>query len=245
MRIEMWFGALLITALFNGTACLGTGDAARDDATQSDDIIGGKTASQYPEAALVDIFDSGELIAACSGSVIAPKVVLTAGHCVHKFNEWRVTAPFADGQTATVARGVTYDWKVASESVDPSKHDIGLLILGNEINLSDYPRIATAPIAAGAKVRNIGRIQNGNLSDSALFVSKAITTEPGDEMGFPFDYGAMDEIESGDSGGPDVLPGAAPHTIVAVNSGANAETEVLARVDLVAAWIEKEVKAAK
>src|SRR5262249_2169214 len=66
----------------------------------SEPIIGGTNASAFPEAVLVDMSRNGKLVAACSGAMIAPKVVLTAGHCVAGFDGWRVTAPFAGKQVA-------------------------------------------------------------------------------------------------------------------------------------------------
>jgi hypothetical protein len=104
--------------------------------------------------------------------------------------------------------------------------------------------LATGAVPDGSSIVNIGRINNGTLSNSALFVSKPITVRNASSQGFPFDYVATDVIESGDSGGPDELPGTAlPHTIVAVNSGAGGGTEVLARVDLLKSFISDKIAA--
>jgi hypothetical protein len=184
-------------------------------------------------------------VAACSASVIAPKVVLTAGHCVAGFNGWSVRAPFAQNQATTTSSGETFDWTDnGSETVDPNAHDIGLIYLNTAITLSQYPVLADRAVPDGSSVVNIGRINNGTLSNSALFVSKAITVRNASRSGFPFDYIATEVIESGDSGGPDELPGTAlPHTVVAVNSGAGGGTEVLARVDLLKSWISDKIAA--
>lgn len=139
--------------------------------------------------------------------------------------------------------GATYDWNATGESVVPGEHDLGLVFLSSPIQLEAYPLLAQKPVAAGARVLNLGRIHGGQVSNSSLFVSKPVTITPGSSLGFPYDYAAVDRIEPGDSGGPDVLPGAAPHTIVAVNSGGNRSTEVLARVDLLASWIAEQVSA--
>ncbi len=205
---------------------------------ETDNIVGGTTATAYPEAVLVDLYSGGQLVAACSGSLVAPKLVLTAGHCVYGYSSWKITAPFANGQKSNATKGETYDWTATGESVDPSMHDLGLIHLSTAITLDAYPAIASSPLASGASIVNVGRIQDGQLSDSALFVSKSIKVKPGSSYGFPYDYESSEIIEPGDSGGPDLLPGAAPHTIVAVNSGAGATDEVLARVDLVRSWIE-------
>ncbi len=227
--------------VIGAAACAGSSSTG---GRQSDDIVGGTSAASYPEAVLVDLLKGGEPYAACSGSLIAPNVVLTAGHCVHGISSWVVTAPAASGQRAKGIRGETYDWNASGEEVDPNEHDLGLVFLDAPITLSSYPKLATAPLASNRTVYNIGRIQDGQLSDTELFVSKSIKVKSAASAGFPYDYLATDAIEAGDSGGPDVEPGSAPHTIVAVNSGAGGGTEVLARVDLVRDWILGRVAAA-
>jgi MYXO-CTERM domain-containing protein len=208
---------------------------------ESSAIVGGQPASKYPEAVLIDMYQDGQLYAACSGSVIAPQVVLTAGHCVDGTDSWTVTAPFAGGQTATGQNGTTYDWhESGSENVNPDHHDIGLVFLDNPITLNQYPELASSPLADGAKVLNIGRIQDGMLSHSALYVSQPVTVSDGTQVGFPFDYGADEVIQSGDSGGPDEVPESRTHKIVSVNSGGG-NGEVLARVDLLYTWIQHQI----
>jgi hypothetical protein len=209
------------------------------DATSSegDDIVAGHQASKYHEAVLVEMVQGGARIAACSGALVAPQVVLTAGHCVARFDDFVVTAPFANGQSSTASRRATYDWHAQGEAVDPSAHDVGLIFLDTPIQLPSYPKLAHAPVAEGTKLVNVGRIHSGHLSDDALYY-RAVEVEPAASFGFPFDYAAVDVIESGDSGGPDFVAGKGEHTIAAVNSGADGHMEVLARVDLVAPWIE-------
>ncbi len=237
MKLDSTLARALFASLLAALpACAPAADST-DPAAESDDIIAGTGAQAYPEAVLVNMLQGGQVVAACSGSLIAPTVVLTAGHCVHGWSSWHVIAPHAGAQQASGASGATYDWNAAGEGVDPGEHDIGLVFLSSPITLSAYPQIAQKPVAAGAKILNLGRIHQGQVSNSSLYVSKPVTVTPGQSLGFPYDYAAVDRIESGDSGGPDVLPGAAPHTIVAVNSGANSSTEVLARVDLVASWL--------
>jgi hypothetical protein len=206
-------------------------------------IIGGTTASAYPEAVLLDMYKAGASYpsAICSASVIAPRVVLTAGHCVEGFAKWRVKAPFAGNQTVMASSGGTYDWAGAiGSSVDPKRHDVGLVYLDAPITLGSYPTVASSASAEGTKIVNIGRIDDGVASNTALFVGAPIAIQNGSKVGYPYAYYTSEIIQSGDSGGPDEIAGT--HTIVAVNSGAGGGTQVLARVDLVYSWIDTQVK---
>lgn len=220
--------------------------AGEDDGAQGNSsIIGGTRASDHEEAALVNMLNaSGYSVAACSGAVIAPKVVLTAGHCVDGIARFQIIAPYTKTgkQTAGSKRWSSLDWKdVAGSSVDPDLHDVGLIFLDTPITLSKWPTVRSKPIAFGDKAVNIGRIDNGSFSSTDLYVSKPITMQDGKGYGFPFDYYSSEVIQSGDSGGPVEAYGS--NDIIAVNSGAGGGTQVLARVDLVFDWLDKEVKA--
>lgn len=228
-------GLLALLAATSACATEPGGDSSLEDDIddQANAIIGGVPATNFPESALISLKQNGRVFGACSGTVIAPRVVLTAGHCVNGATQWDVTTPFANNQRASSSKGALLDYNLvdpASETVDPNRHDFGLIILDTAINLSVFPTLATSKVADNTQVVNIGRIQDGKLSNTALFVSSPIPVRDATRQGFPFDYVAVEKIESGDSGGPDMLVGT--HTIVAVNSGAGGGTEVLARIDL-------------
>lgn len=243
---------LFVLSLTGGLVSSGCLSEVPDDLAQDDEQTGqasqeikGSTtiASAYPEAVLINgrkQTDPPGLIHGCSGSVIAPRVVLTAGHCVVGLSEWQVTAPYAGNQTASSVKGIRFDYLDLSPQVNANQHDIGLLFLDRDIVLQ-YPTIANT--STGSALLNIGRVNNGSLSSTSLFVSQPVAIASGASVGFPFDYVSNTIIEAGDSGGPDVLPGPAPHTIFAVNSGANATFQGLARVDLLSGWIQERVTA--
>ena len=236
---------LLMTAIAGGSiaiACAPSDDEGVDEGTSS--IIGGVEARRHEHAALVDI-DRGTIGGACSGSVIAPRVVLTAGHCIVGALGFTVSAPYAGAgiRQRVRGRGVVYDYRETANRVNPNQHDVGLILLEAPIRLTTYPRLQRSPLVADTPITKIGRIQNGRLSNTSLFESRPMRVVDGRGYGYPFSYVSSEVIQSGDSGGPDVIAQSDPPIIVAVNSGAGGGTEILARVDLMTAWIDQQVVA--
>lgn len=138
--------------------------AANPKATAS--VIGGKNASisQYPSLAFIEGVQATAGYA-CTGSVVAPRVILTAGHCVEDIESSSIVEP----TLIAVATGVSNLQKIPQAQIssvervlaypgfDPTKlhGDAGLLIL-------------TAPVAAPPIALATG-------ADASLY-------EPGDEL---------------------------------------------------------------
>lgn len=209
----------------------------------SDAIVGGVRAPSYVEAALIDMSQSGRVVSACSGALIAPRVVLTAGHCVGGFDGFTVRLPYASNQAATAEGAAVFDYVNDSDFVNPNQHDVGLIFLSKALTVPAFPKLAEAAVADGTRLVNVGRIQNDVLSRTDLFVGAEVTASSGARFGFPYSYVTSEIIQSGDSGGPVFVVGQSPHLIAAVNSGGGQGTQVLARVDLVSSWIRQQVQA--
>lgn len=158
-------------------------------------------ASDYPEAVLVNLF--------CSGVLLSPTVVLTAGHC--KATTYTVTAPNASNQMATSSHDQSFF------QGDPrSSHDVLLVFLDSPISIASYPTLASDAAPAGTEVVEIGRNQNGRITGSLWETTDAISIlGPGDDLGFPYNYEARPDVsQDGDSGGAVVMKGT--HEIVAI-----------------------------
>jgi len=221
-----------------------------EDTSSSSDAIkfGTSVTEKYPEAVTIDIGTTK----ICSGVLIAPMVVLTAGHCVYGASTWTVKA---GTESRTTTSRAIYDWTTPGTSINPAQHDIALLFLSKPIWLRSYPTIAQAPVLANTPVTNVGRMNNG-VATSTLWGADVYDLNYGTQIGaappysgtFAFDYWASNVLDPGDSGGPVFINDAGPHQIVAVNSGAGTlgsgkQIELLARVDLLHGWIMQHVTA--
>jgi hypothetical protein len=236
-----WSRAVGLAVSVSVVAACGAAPEAHDEAaieSTSEAIIGGKPATMYPEAGYLNIdpTPNGSMFI-CSAALIAPRVVLTAGHCVDARKSWTF---YLGKEARTSTSAVTYDWKTGgSQTVDPKLHDIGLVFLEQPITIAEYPTLARQPVPNGSKVTNVGRINNGVVTNS-LYAADTVVSDAR-VIGFPNAYSSSVVIQPGDSGGPDFAVGT--HMIVAVNSGANAQLQLLARVDQVYQWIMEQIAA--
>lgn len=208
-------------------------ETEEDQSFISRKIVNGQIASAFTEGVLVN---ADQYI--CSGALIAPRVVLTAGHCVSS-NSYTIIAPYAPNKSANTSKASKKwtEYQDTNGSVNPNTNDVAVIILDTPITLTSYPPIATTPIAAGATAVNVGRVRDRQPSQTDLFFGKEVQLSMGQQIGFPFAYAAEEVIQSGDSGGPAYSGSGASRKIIAVNSGAGSGTQILARVDLAAAKI--------
>src|SRR5262249_13968706 len=146
---------------------------------------------------------------ACTGALIAPRVVLTAGHCVLDAQSFDVSVG-VEHRTTTDFRA--FDFKFLSNgAVDRNTNDIALIFLDRPIVVARYPTLSRTPLPDQARVVQVGRIDHGALTDNTFAVEA--TVKDGSSAGFPLGYLAPRAIDPGDSGGPVFAAGT--HTIVA------------------------------
>ena len=176
------FAALAATA----TGC--SPAAGSDGASESQIKGAGSSGATYPEAVLIDAHNKNDKKNTwkCSGTVIAPKVVLTSGICAGSHTSWTVTAPYAKNQTSTSASSAAYRWSFnAKGHTDLKAHNIGLIFLDDPITLTEYPVLAKKPIASADKAIAIGRAHDKQVSDTDLFTSAPLSLRASTPAIFP------------------------------------------------------------
>ncbi|MFC7247224.1 S1 family peptidase [Catellatospora aurea] len=200
--------------------------------------------------------DGGRRNSACSGALIAPQWIVTAGHCFRDFNGVRVERPVADLTTATVGRAdlttdIGHVATVIAVRQSPTT-DLALAKLS-------FPIKGIKPLALSRKAPNVGDVLRitgfGSVTSSSPVPSPQLrtgqvtvvaVTAPSvgvtglapspDTSACPYDSGAPYFTEHG-KGHP---------TLVSVESGGpscpHSLEERTSRVDNIADWIKQIIR---
>jgi hypothetical protein len=246
-----------LAAVVTVVACNGQVGGSSSDTTdsaahgESDVVSSQRSAVSYAEAVVIEPNDA--YAETCTGVIIAPRVVLTAAHCVVfvAASSWRVTAPFATGgpetHTARDAEPMDAAFRNVS-SADYTLHalrDVGVLYVDVPFADVKLPTLAPRTYAVDKSsppiyVAAVGRAAGGISAGLALTSPAQLNEAAGDRSSI--DYATTRLTVAGESGGP--LFGEGTHQLVAVHAHADARgtTDAWARLDGdVYTWITQKV----
>jgi Trypsin len=196
--------------------------------------------NEHPYVGVIRFFDEdGNYLHRCTGTLISPTVVLTAGHCTFgtaSAEAWFTeTAPStAEVLSGNYTRGITGDTYTHPDYDDfatfPNTSDVGIVVLDQRVRLSTYGSLPTVGQAetlykhelftvVGYGVQDVQPVQVAEVRRLQATV-KLVSLQSGYSQGFNLHLSSnpgqphQGGLCFGDSGGP-VLYGT---TILAVNS---------------------------
>jgi V8-like Glu-specific endopeptidase len=216
--------------------------AAKDEA-----IIGGTLANGDPAVVALAVRYGGAYQSVCTGTLIAPKTVLTAAHCIYAYGQ---NAPYfvtfgTYSASPTKAVQVTAQYKHAS--YNQSAFDFGILRLATpvlDVTPIGINETAMTTSLIGRTIRHVGfglTVANSDNSGTKREVSYGLRRV----TPYTIESGASGKQTcQGDSGGPGfmVMPGGTKEVLVGVVSYGDencAYEGYDGRVDVVAPWIRQ------
>lgn len=153
-RPPAWLLASLSVAL---TACGTVAPAPQDAALQAQITFGQRDGGEHPYVGTLLFAQNGEGYFSCTGTLLTPTVMLTAGHCVEGGGQandetWvRFDEDAAGDYFSPTSAWLTAKWIRATRviphplfddySAFPDTYDVGLVILSQPVNMGTYGQL--------------------------------------------------------------------------------------------------------
>jgi V8-like Glu-specific endopeptidase len=239
----------ILVLLLLGACKAGTIEAPPEGTAQP--IIGGVADSGDPAVGLLSAWNGNEGWY-CTATLIAPKVLLTAAHCVYdavSTTQMQVTFGRSD-QNATwsnVASWAHHPQYVNDRFYDG--YDVAVLVLAQASSTAPKPYSHTAPDASweGGAVRLVGYGDDDGANGTGAGTKRQTTTTFNDFTPFLIEVGQTGHTTcQGDSGGPTFRSIGGAETVIGVTSfGEPGCTNggSMSRVDAYTDWIDAQVAA--
>jgi secreted trypsin-like serine protease len=192
-------------------------DEPEDTGSTDSDIVGGQLTSSYPAVGALTLSDGFPF---CTGTVIAPRVVVTAAHCLAEPGTTASGIRFALGpdannpQTVLRVKRIQYHPQYDDQQI---KNDIGVVILSSDAPVTPVPVNTSMPSSwTGKSLTFVGYgVTNGSTQTGAG--RKRVVSIPISEIGstqFAYETRGKNTC-NGDSGGPAFATDSAGNLVVA------------------------------
>jgi endonuclease G len=150
-------------------------------AAEAERIVGGVTTTDFPECCLIGRRNSNGTVGwFCTGALIHPRIVLTAGHCFIPNNRANIVALNASDQNHLQTAELSIVRRMSQHPRYQETHelsDMSVIILRTPSHVTPVPVATTAELAAAAETTLVG-FGNDDVNSTRGFGIKRKVTVP-------------------------------------------------------------------